>query len=505
MEPATSKAATPSKSQWYLVGGVDIGEVSNFLVDKTTRVGRSPACQLMLDDRSVSGVHAKLVLDGNQLWLHDLGSTNGTFVNGRRVKDAVEVVDGDHIQFAAVLFHLAQSNGPPAQIRTRKELEAASSETIQNIQMERLFDGGVVPFFQPIINISNQQNTVFGLEVLGRSRIFGLRTPQQMFAAAARLEMESELSQVLRQRGVEIVTQKVPKELVLFVNTHPAELTCDGLLPSLRELKNRCPDHNIVLEVAETDLRDTARIIDLRRSLSELEIGLAFDNFGQGQCQLFVLSEVTPDFVKFDQNLIRGIDTASDKRRKFVRALVKMIKDLGVTPLAECVESEAEHNALREIGFDLGQGYHYGKPGSLSDSIAWLSDQPVSSELHSTSATTQTAESPKPEDPKKSAAKDEQWLLQQPASHYTIQVLSAISAERAEAHIAEQDNPEDFAIFCKSGQTRMLYIVVCGVYANREEAKLATLELSSAAVSPWIRMLSGVHSEIRSIRSGKKL
>jgi septal ring-binding cell division protein DamX len=92
---------------------------------------------------------------------------------------------------------------------------------------------------------------------------------------------------------------------------------------------------------------------------------------------------------------------------------------------------------------------------------------------------------------------DSDWLLSQPENHYTIQVLSAISEARAQDYISRQDDPEQFAIFCKQGKTRLLYIVVCGVFEDRAAAKKASGKLADATVSPWIRMLSSVHAEIR--------
>ena len=80
--------------------------------------------------------------------------------------------------------------------------------------------------------------------------------------------------------------------------------------------------------------------------------------------------------------------------------------------------------------------------------------------------------------------------------YYTVQVLSAISEESAKQHIAKQANPEEFAIFCKRGKTRMLFIVVYGVFEDRAAAKSASAKIANATISPWIRMLSSVHAEI---------
>ena len=66
------------------------------------------------------------------------------------------------------------------------------------MQFDRLIhDGAVVPFFQPIVTMEDVPKVV-GYEALGRSRLFGLQTPGEMFTTASQLNSETELSRVLR-------------------------------------------------------------------------------------------------------------------------------------------------------------------------------------------------------------------------------------------------------------------------------------------------------------------
>jgi len=66
-------------------------------------VGRTPDCSLFIDDSTVSKKHAKVVIQGEQLLLVDLGSTNGTFVNGISIASHL-LTDGDHVRFAQISF-----------------------------------------------------------------------------------------------------------------------------------------------------------------------------------------------------------------------------------------------------------------------------------------------------------------------------------------------------------------------------------------------------------------
>ena len=220
------------------------------------------------------------------------------------------------------------------------------------------------PFFQPIVEMTNRK--AVGYEVLGRSRLFGLKTPGEMFAAASELSLEGKLSESFRLCGLE-VSKHLPNKLNLFLNTHPVELGTDELVESLRTLREYEPDQTITLEIHEAAVTNLKMMRNLRQVLSDLNILLAFDDFGEGRARLVELGDVKPHFVKFDMNLTRCISRATSERQGIVATIANLVKELGITVLAEGVESEEDHEILQEMGFDLGQGFYYGRPGKISE------------------------------------------------------------------------------------------------------------------------------------------
>jgi pSer/pThr/pTyr-binding forkhead associated (FHA) protein len=72
-------------------------------------IGRSPASDILLPDDSVSTRHAQLSRRGRQWWLEDLGSTNGTRVNGRFLESPMVVTEGDILEFGRVRLQLERS------------------------------------------------------------------------------------------------------------------------------------------------------------------------------------------------------------------------------------------------------------------------------------------------------------------------------------------------------------------------------------------------------------
>jgi EAL domain-containing protein (putative c-di-GMP-specific phosphodiesterase class I) len=488
-----------SAGAWFFVGeNEQSGFEKNLGIVSPFRVGRNPELELCLSCVSVSGLHAEIVdLDG-ELWLNDLDSTNGTFVNGKRVRK-VRLNKGDTVQFGAAIFRVGKSTDQRQEQSGDAKPLLRPEEVTSNF--EGLFRGGVVPFFQKIINVDGDTNETIGFEALGRSKLFGLRTPAQMFAAASKLEMEAELSRVLRKQGIEVADRNLESDQVLFVNTHPAELECPGLEESLFEIRENYPERPFVLEVHETVLNDSGKFSRLRSTLSSLNIGLAIHDFGAGQVRMSELCEIAPDYVKFATGMLHGIDQATPKHQNLVESLVMMVQNMGIVPVAECIEQQGEHDMIRQLGFKIGQGFFYGRPTSIEE-YEVPSEECGTTESAPATASIAQAEQLVDEslslgsDTNAQAYRDAEWIQSQPGNFYTIQVLSAISEERAQEHVSMQKDKDQFAIFKKMGKTRVLYIVTFGSFKTRSEAKLAAANLANTSVSPWIRLISSVQAEI---------
>ncbi len=358
---ATNKPpADVGSDVWFLSGPTRPGDVSRYIPveEEPFVVGRKPNVNLTLGYNTVSSAHASLWTEEGQLWLQDLGSTNGTFVNGQRISQPVRLGEEDLVHFAEALFRIR-----------RQSIGASTSGTIpQNVcdqalalvQFDRLMSERlVVPHFQPIVRMSD--NEMLGFEILGRGRVFGLESVGAMFEAASQLNLEVDLSQMLRWEGVR-VGRSLPQCPVLFVNTHPAELANDGLETSLELLRDMAGSTRLVLEIHESAVTNPELLCQLQAKLQALGIGLAYDDFGSGQARLSELVQARPEFVKFDMSLIRDIDTASPERQRMLEALVKMVRDLDIQALAEGIESKAEAEFCMQVGFDLAQGFYYGRP-----------------------------------------------------------------------------------------------------------------------------------------------
>ena len=351
-------------AQWSLSGSIDDSQVNrNFGIHSSPfSVGRKPDSCLHIPVGCISKDHAEVeITNDNRLFVKDLNSTNGTFVNGEALEGRQEIFDGDLVQFATMVFRVHQENRTT---QSNTIQENVGDHALALMQFDRLInDGGLYPHFQPIVNLEDQQ--AIGYEVLGRSRLFGLQSPMEMFRAASRLDLEAQLSEAFRYRGVEIGLA-FGHESNLFLNTHPKELDREEFYDSLRELRKIDEKQTVTLEIHEAAVTNLAMMNELCRVLKDLDIKLAFDDFGVGQARLVELGEVRPDFLKFDMELTKNINHAPAKRQEVVALFAKLVNNLGIQTLAEGVETRECHETLLQMGFQLGQGFFYGRPSAVS-------------------------------------------------------------------------------------------------------------------------------------------
>ncbi|MBI3862186.1 MAG: EAL domain-containing protein [Planctomycetia bacterium] len=349
----------PASQEWVITGRpVEGQEPRSFpLTTLPFRVGRKSGLSLTLPRNTVSGLHAEFFEQNHALWIQDLSSTNGTFVNGDRLTSPRQLHDNDLVQFADTPFRLnrGESNHPS---HTRSQ--NACDQALALVQMDRLFAGkGVIPHYQPIIDL--RTNAVVAFEVLARSRLVGLETPEFMFNTAAHLGLTTALSEELRRVAID-ECGRFDESPHLFLNTHPCEVQMQTLLESCETLRRMAPHQRITIEIHEAAITEVDEMTALQRGLDAINITLAFDDFGAGQARIVELAEVRPQYIKFDRSMIQNLQTADASRLRVVAGMVAMVNDLGIVPLAEGVETPEERDACVAAGFVLSQGFLHGKP-----------------------------------------------------------------------------------------------------------------------------------------------
>jgi EAL domain-containing protein (putative c-di-GMP-specific phosphodiesterase class I) len=306
-----------------------------------------------------------LVVQDGQLTVCDLGSTNGTFVNGRRIQEPTPLEVDDLLQLANVVFRVGHQRSDQCG-RTIRESAVDLAHAL--CQFDHLMTNrAVVPHFQPIVGLDDR-GTV-GFEALGRSSLAGFEHPQLMFEIAEKLDQEHALSEMLLRESVRIGSS-LPGHTNLFVNTHPSEVVTPRLIASVKQLRAEYPRQRLTLEIHEAAATDLRVLVEFGKLLHDMDMQFAFDDFGSGHARLLELTETSPDYVKFDIALVRGIDRASARRQQTLGALVRIVRELGIATVGEGIETLAEAACCKELGFELAQGFYFGRPAPLSHHLS---------------------------------------------------------------------------------------------------------------------------------------
>lgn len=325
-------------------------------------IGRDDSASIQLISPRVSAFHAEIFERQSTLYIRDLQSTNGTCINGKRILRPTQLNEDDILQFADIGFRFGRDSLP----ESHDDLEGAADELLALSQFDQLItqDNAIVPLLQPIVRARDERPIAY--ESFGRSRLASLSNPEMMFRAATKCRMEAELSRRLRLFGL-VSAYDAGSSRRVFLNTHPKELeeiqSLVGSLVALRKSNGSLP---ITLEIPESNVRESQSMSLLRLVLQDLEIGLAYSGFRGGHTRLIELANIPPDYLKFDMKLIRDVHLSPESDRVMLASLIQVSRDLGATPMAMGIECPQEADVCRELGFELFQGYCFGRPADAS-------------------------------------------------------------------------------------------------------------------------------------------
>lgn len=309
------------------------------------RVGREPAAELSINARGLSRRHAELrVDDSGALQLHDLDSTNGTWVNRERVHGMRVLAENDLIHFGNAAYRLGLAPGlhdpaqePALRALLRGEGLSAALQPIVQAQGGQLHAQELLPRCSP--------PTPGGLD----------DEPEHWFGLARALGLECELAEAFRAHGAARSAPQL-QGARLFVDARPCEVFTERFLSSLPGLRVGPVPPQLVVQVHGAAATQVPRLHELAARLATLGVQLAHGGFCADRAHLNALGAVPPHYVKFDSSLVCGLHEAPASHQKQLRDLVKLVTDLDAVPLAAGLTLDAEAALCRDMGFQLLQG-----------------------------------------------------------------------------------------------------------------------------------------------------
>ena len=229
-----------------------------------------------------------------------------------------------------------------------------------------LLSEDVTILYEPIMNITTRE--IRGYEGLARGPWdTELHSPGALFGMAEETGLVFELDCLCRSLALRGARGLQPGKL-LFLNCLPTAIHDPGfrgdvLRSTLEDLRLRPSD--VVFEISE---RESIHNFDIFREArdyyAELGFKIALDDTGVAYGSLEAVMELSPDFIKVDQSLVRGIDT-DPPRQELLRALNSVAGKLKAEIIAEGIETSEELSTIQSLGIPYGQGYLFGRAAPL--------------------------------------------------------------------------------------------------------------------------------------------
>lgn len=237
-------------------------------------------------------------------------------------------------------------------------------------------DGEFTLHYQPKLALADER--IVAVEALLR-----WQHPQRGMIAPARFIPFAEQTGFIREITPWVLEQAVRQaarwqeaglDIAISANLSTLDLLDPLLACRVRDLlaQHRVPARSLCLEITESALMDDpAQALAHLDELAALGIKLSIDDYGVGQASLAYLKSLPVDELKLDRSFIAGI-AESPRNAAIVESTIMLSHALGLTVVAEGVETPAELQWLRTHGCDVAQGYGIGRPMAAAQLQDWI-------------------------------------------------------------------------------------------------------------------------------------
>ncbi|WP_404362642.1 EAL domain-containing protein [Marinobacter sp.] len=234
-------------------------------------------------------------------------------------------------------------------------------------------------FYQPKVNLAD--NSIKGFEALIRWNhpARGLLAPDQFLPQIELSDLDVTLGRFVIGQAMKtlMVFDRQRLDYTLSVNLSPSHFLSECFLDELRTTLAAYParvGRRLTLEILETTaLDDSAAAVEAVKACQQAGVSVSLDDFGTGFSSLSYFRKLPLDEIKIDKSFIMDMMKDRDDAM-IVQSIISLSRQFGRRVVAEGIETQELADELRRLGCDIGQGYLYSRPVSLSNALTWARD-----------------------------------------------------------------------------------------------------------------------------------
>lgn len=252
-------------------------------------------------------------------------------------------------------------------------IDVFSNIRLENRLLEALNNQEFEMFYQPIINMENHK--IIGCEALIRWKdpVIGYIQPDKFIDFLENSSLMIPVGQWIFEtcfRDFNELKKYFGDDFVMSVNVSGRQFVHSEFLNDLEKLtwKYKVSPKNIKLEVTERVMMDGVNAIDILNRTTEKGFQISIDDFGTGFSSLQYLSHMPVNYLKIDRTFVSKVNR-DPKVLAIVKSMIYMAKELGMSIIAEGVETQEERAILLSLDAKLAQGWLYCKAVPLNDFI----------------------------------------------------------------------------------------------------------------------------------------
>lgn len=311
-------------------------------------IGRGDSVDLTIPSARVSREHAVIERQGTHFRIRDLRSTNGTYLNGKKIQDAI-LADGDVLAIADAEFTFCLAPADPCDRHATQVMPVERASPVQDLLL-------AVRRRQQTLLIGGPELHRTDIAHLEKHRLFGCRfTPLPPASDDCISEIDTRvagrLRRLVRLRAIEQAAV-LPHDVCLMLPLESCEIGAAGVVESLAGLAEAARPRPLVVVLPDAAMTATSALREFHDGLRKSGIGVAHDGFAGGPAQLGHRMEILPDLVLLASAVVRSGDRGRQRQR--LKALAIAAQELRCTLVAPALQAPEEISVCLAAGIKLG-------------------------------------------------------------------------------------------------------------------------------------------------------